>query len=160
MVASWGCQRHIWCWGQLYLAVLLAATSFSILGKQGCVAGVSAAYSALGAARIVGSIFARLSAATSFSILGKQGCVLAAYLALGAAVGGNLFLHFGKAGLCCGGDGGVFGVGGSIVGSKRICRRCWRQLLSPFLLGKTVQKPSPNVSSPQWTSRMTVSTNL
>ncbi len=30
----------------------------------------------------------------------------------------------------------------------------------PFNLGKTVQKLSPNVSSPQQTSRMTVSTNI
>jgi hypothetical protein len=86
MVASWGCRQNIWCWGQPYSTVLLAATLFSILGKQGCVVGVSAAYSALGAARIVGSVFTCLSAATSFSILGKQGCVLAVYLALGAAL--------------------------------------------------------------------------
>jgi hypothetical protein len=47
----------------------LAATYFSILGKQGCVVGVTAAYLALGAALLAASVFA-------------------------GVVGGNFFLHF------------------------------------------------------------------
>jgi hypothetical protein len=115
MVASWGCWRHIWCWGQPYSAVLLAATLFSILGKQGCVLGVSAAYSALGAARIFGSVFARLSAATSFSILGKQGCVLVAYLASGAALSvATYFSISGKQG-CVVGVTAAYSVLGAVL---------------------------------------------
>jgi hypothetical protein len=98
--------------------VLLAVALFSILGKQGCVVGVSAAYSALGAARIVGSVFAHVVGSNFFLHFGKAGLRVGDVFGIGGSiVGGNLFLHFEKAGLCRGGVGSVFGIGGSVVGS-------------------------------------------
>ncbi len=98
--------------------MLLAVALFSILGKQGCVVGVSAAYSALGAARIVGSVFAHVVGSNFFLHFGKAGLRVGDVFGIGGSiVGGNLFLHFEKAGLCRGGVGSVFGIGGSVVGS-------------------------------------------
>ncbi len=79
--------------------------------------GVSAAYSALGAARIVDSVFTRVVGSNFFLHFGKAGLRVGGIFGVGGSIaGGNSFLHFGKAGLCRGGVGGVFSVG-SIVGS-------------------------------------------
>jgi hypothetical protein len=65
--------------------------------------GVSAAYSVLGAARIVGSVFARIIGSNSFLHFGKAGLRVGGVFGVGGSiVGGNLFLDFGKAGLFMG----------------------------------------------------------